>query len=66
MNLSPSTINRRVIETEKEIKEFIKNKNLDNDTEYEYFYADGTKSHTQEPNLPKNDIKVGITTNDQG
>jgi len=64
-NLSPSTINRRVIETGKEIKEFIKNKNLDNDTEYEYFYADGTKSHTQEPNLPKNDIKVSITTNDK-
>ena len=44
--ISPSTINRRLIETGQEIKEFIKNKNqnLDNEKQ-EHFYADGTKSH---------------------
>ena len=64
--LSPSTINRRVIETGAEIKEFLKNKNKDSscDEKYEYFYGDGTKSHSQEDRY-KNDINVVITTNDQ-
>ena len=63
-SLSPSTINRRVIEIGKEIKEFMKDKNKDNKETYDYFYADGTKSHSQE-NRYKNDIKVAMTTNNQ-
>jgi len=44
----------------------MKQKNKDNTDNHDYFYADGTKSHTQEKNMYKNDIKVAITTNDQG
>ena len=62
--ISPSTINRRLIETGKEIKEFIKNKNQNSDNKkQDHFYADGTKSHRED--RYKNDIKVAITTNDQ-
>jgi hypothetical protein len=63
--LSPSTINRRVIDYGKDIKDFMQ-KSHDTDEKYEYFYADGTKSHSQEPNTNKNDIKVAITTNTKG
>jgi transposase-like protein len=64
--ISPSTINRRVIEIGKEIKEFMKIKNKDNkDETYDYLYADGTKSHSQE-NRYKNEVQVAITTNQQG
>jgi len=64
--LSPSTINRQVIQLGKEIKEFVKKKNKDSEDEnYDYLYADGTKSHSQE-NRYKNDIKVAITTNNIG
>ena len=37
--LSPSTINRQVIKTRKKIKEFMKNKNKDDEEEYEHFYV---------------------------
>jgi len=64
--LSPSTINREVIKLGEEIKEFMKKKNKDNEDEtYDYLYADGTKSHSQEDRY-KNDIKVAITTNKKG
>ena len=64
--IPPTTINRRVIQTGKEIKEFMKNKNQNNqDKDHDHFYGDGTKSHSQE-NRYKNDIKVAITTNEQG
>jgi hypothetical protein len=43
----------------------VKKKNEDNNDTYDYFYADGTKSHSQEDRY-KNDIKVAMTINDQG
>jgi hypothetical protein len=64
-SISPATINRHVIESGIEIKEFVKNKNKDNDESYDYLYGDGTQSHSQE-NRYKNDIKVAITTNTLG
>ena len=63
--LSPSTINRQLIKLGKEIKEFMKNKNKDNEDTYDHLYGDGTKSHSQEE-VYKNDIKVAITTNKKG
>jgi len=63
--MSPSTINRRVKELGVEIKDFVKNKTKNLGEEYEYLWADGTKSHSQE-SRSKNDIKVAITTNDKG
>ena len=63
--LSPSTINRQLIKLGKEIKEFMKNKNKDNEDTYDHLYGDGTKSHSQEE-VYKNDIKVAITTNEKG
>ncbi|MDR2830585.1 MAG: hypothetical protein LBB45_06095 [Methanobrevibacter sp.] len=32
----------------------------------EYFYADDTKTHSQEPNLNKNDLKVTLGINNHG
>jgi len=65
--LSPSTINRQVITIGKEIKDFVKDKNKDNkDETYDHIIADGTKSHSQEEGVYKNDIKVGMTTNKEG
>jgi hypothetical protein len=65
-SISPSTINRRVIEIGKEMKDFITKDNKNNEEEtYEYFYADGTKTHSQE-NRYKNNINVAITTNQKG
>ena len=43
----------------------MKKKNEDNNDTYDYFYADGTKSHSQEDRY-KNDIKVAMTINGQG
>ena len=64
--ISPSTINRRLIEIGQEAKDFIENKNKENQEEtYDYFYADGTKSHSQE-DMYKNEINVAITTNQEG
>jgi len=64
--LSPSTINRKLIKLGIEIKEFIKNKNKENnEEEYDHFYGDGTKSHSQEDRY-KNDIKVAMTHNKKG
>ena len=64
--LSPSTINRELIKLGGEIKSFMKDKNKSNDdADYDYFYGDGTKSHSQE-DLYKNDIKVAMTTNEKG
>jgi hypothetical protein len=64
--LSLSTINRELIKLGGEIKSFMKDKNKSNDDEnYDYFYGDGTKSHSQE-DLYKNDIKVAMTTNEKG
>jgi len=64
-SLSPTSINRQVIKIGKEIKEFMKNKNKDNEENYDYFYADSTKSHSQE-DLYKNDAKVAMTTDKTG
>jgi len=66
-SISPSTINRELIENGKEIKEFMKKKNKDNEEEmYDYFYGDGTYSHSQEEGVYKNDVKVAISVNSQG
>ena len=66
-SISPSTINRHVIKWGKKIKKWMNNKNKENNNEkYEYFYSDGTLSHSQEKNIYKNDIKVAITTNPKG
>ena len=42
----------------------MKDKNKDNNETYDYFYADGTKSHSQEDRY-KNDVKVAMTINNQ-
>jgi hypothetical protein len=67
---SPSTINRQLIENGEDIKEYMKNKyqneSIDDGDGYGYYYADGTKSHSQENDRKKNDIKVAMTTKSSG
>jgi hypothetical protein len=64
--LSPSTINRRVIGLGKEIKEFIKHKNTNEENVYDILFVDGTKSHSQEKGIIKNDITVAMTIDKNG
>ena len=65
---SPATLQRMVKKHGKKIDKFNKEKIKEeyNEKELEYFYADGTKSHSQENHLNKNDINVALGTNKKG
>jgi transposase-like protein len=66
--LSPSTIYRHVKKYGSDIKEFMKKRvqNKSDNGDLQFFYSDSTKSHSQEEKVKKNDIKVAMTTNEDG
>lgn len=60
---SPSTINRRVIQYGSKIQEF--NGQDVNGVRVKTAFMDGTKSHSQEKDKPKNEINISLGLNDK-